>query len=59
VDIESMRRRPGWEALSAVRNGEIHALDGADILNPGPAVLGGLRQIHEIVQAFMTRTSTA
>jgi len=41
--------------VSAVRRGEIHVLDGADILSPGPSLLQGLRQIHEVVQAFMTR----
>src|SRR5258705_21988 len=50
------RARSGWEGVSAVRDGEIHPLDGADILSPGPAVLGGLRQIHEIVQAFQAKS---
>jgi iron complex transport system substrate-binding protein len=59
VDLEAIRRRPGWAQVSAVRSGEIHALDGADILSPGPAVLGGLRQIHEIVQGFMARSRDA
>jgi iron complex transport system substrate-binding protein len=59
VDVAAIRARPGWERVSAVRSGEIHALDGADILSPGPAVLAGLRQIHEIVQAFMTRSRHA
>ena len=58
VNVEAIRGRPGWEQVSAVKSGEIHALDGADILSPGPAVLSGLRQIHEIVQAFMTRPRT-
>jgi iron complex transport system substrate-binding protein len=53
VDIETIRQRPGWERLSAVRQGRVHELDGADILSPGPSVLVGLRQIHEIVQGYM------
>ena len=56
VDLDAIRARPGWERVGAVRRGEIHALDGADILSPGPSMLAGLRQIHEIVQAFMTRS---
>jgi iron complex transport system substrate-binding protein len=51
VDVEAIRGRPGWHRISAVESGRIHALDGADILSPGPSVLAGLRQIHEIVQA--------
>ena len=50
VDIEAIRNRPGWEAVSAVREGRIHEVDGADILSPGPSVLAGLRVIHEIIQ---------
>ena len=59
VDVAAIQARPGWEAVSAIRNGEIHPLDEADILSPGPAVLGGLRQIHEIVQAFQARPGEA
>ena len=55
VDVDAIRPRPGWEGVSAVRRDEIHVLDGADILSPGPSLLQGLRQIHEIVQAFMAR----
>jgi len=36
-----------------VKEGRIHELDGADVLSPGPSVLLGLRQIHDIVQGFM------
>ena len=53
VDIEAIRRRPGWDRVSAVQHGHVHELDGADILSPGPSVLLGLRRIHEIVQTFM------
>jgi len=50
VDIEAIRARRGWEAVTAVKTGRIHVLDGADILSPGPSVLVGLKLIHEIVQ---------
>ncbi len=53
VDVEAIRQRPGWGNVSAVKDGRIHELDGADILSPGPSLLVGLRQIHEIVQGFM------
>ena len=59
VDLAAIRGRPGWERVSAVRRGEIHALDGADILSPGPSLLHGLRQIHEIIQAYMARAQEA
>ena len=50
VDLEVIRKRPGWEAVSAIEEGRIHEVDGADILSPGPSVLAGLRHIHEIIQ---------
>jgi iron complex transport system substrate-binding protein len=51
VDVAAIAARPGWRDVSAVKTGRIHAIDGADILSPGPSILVGLRQIHEIVQA--------
>ena len=53
VDPASIAGRPGWAAVSAVRTGQIHAIDGSDILSPGPSLLSGLRQIHDIVQRWM------
>jgi iron complex transport system substrate-binding protein len=53
VDAAAIRGRPGWDGISAVKEGRIHELDGADILSPGPSVMVGLRQIHEIVQTYM------
>jgi len=50
VDVESIRKRPGWEQVSAVKAGRIHEVDGADILSPGPSLLVGLRHIHDIIQ---------
>ena len=50
VDVKSIRTRPRWESVSAVRTGHIHEVDGADILSPGPSLMVGLRQIHEIIQ---------
>ena len=55
VDVEAIRNRPGWEAVSAVKTGRIHEVDGADILSPGPSVLAGLRHIHEIIQQGLGR----
>lgn len=52
VDRAAMAARPGWQSISAVKRGEIHEIEGADILAPGPSLMAGLRRIHEIVQAF-------
>ena len=51
VDLEAIAARPGWDRVSAVQRGQVHELDGADVLSPGPSLMIGLRRIHEIVQA--------
>jgi iron complex transport system substrate-binding protein len=52
VDAAQIRARSGWDRVSAVRDGRIYEIDGADILSPGPSLMHGLRKIHEIVQEF-------
>ncbi len=51
VDREAIRSRPGWMQISAVTMNRIFDLDAADVLSPGPSVMRGLRQFHEIIQA--------
>jgi iron complex transport system substrate-binding protein len=51
VDLEAIRRRPGWSEITAVREGRVHALPSGDLLSPGPSVIHGLRALHELVQA--------
>lgn len=50
VDAGAIAARPGWDAITAVRRGQIHELDGGDVLSPGPSLMVGLRRIHEIIQ---------
>jgi iron complex transport system substrate-binding protein len=50
LDPERIRSRPGWDRISAVKEKRIFELDGADILAPGPSLMAGLRQLHEIIQ---------
>ena len=52
VDKSAFALRPGWADVTAVRRGQVHELDGADVLSPGPSLMQGLRRIHEIVQEF-------
>jgi iron complex transport system substrate-binding protein len=45
--------RPGFAALAAVRNGELHEIKSALILQPGPAALtDGLDRLRAIIRAF-------
>jgi len=48
--LDLVRGRPGWDRISAVREGRVHEVDAATLLSPGPALLTGLRTVHELVQ---------
>ena len=51
--------RPGWDAIPAVRDGELHEIKSPNILQPGPAALtDGVQQVAEIIQAWADRQST-
>ena len=53
---ERVAARPGWEAIPAVKENELHEIKSADILQPGPAALtDGVRRIHEILRDFVAR----
>ena len=50
---EKVAARPGWEAVSAVKNGQLFEIKSADILQPGPAALtDGVEQLHRIVMRW-------
>jgi iron complex transport system substrate-binding protein len=47
---EKVRGRPGWEAIPAVRDGELHEVKSPLILQPGPAALtDGLDALHALI----------
>jgi iron complex transport system substrate-binding protein len=50
---ERVSARPGWERISAVKNGQLHEIKSAEILQPGPAALtDGVGRIHAILEAW-------
>lgn len=49
VDLDAIRARPGFDRISAVQRGAIHALDSADVLQPGPRLLEGARKIRRLI----------
>lgn len=45
--------RPGWDRIPAVRDGQLHEIKSADILQPGPAALtDGVRQLEAIILSW-------
>lgn len=50
VRFDTIRNRPGWERIPAVRRGKLYEIKSALILQPGPAALtDGLARLHEII----------
>lgn len=47
---EKVAARPGWDAIPAVRDGELHEIKSPIILQPGPAALtDGLDALHGVI----------
>jgi len=56
VNRASIRGRPGWDGMSAVRNGDIYEIPSTYILQPGPAALTeGIHRIHERLKDIVRR----
>ncbi len=53
---QHVAERPGWSAIPAVRDGELHEIKSSDILQPGPAALSdGVRQLQAIIHRWAER----
>lgn len=56
VRRERIVSRPGWDAIPAVRDGEVHEVKSTYVLQPGPAALtDGIARIHEILKRWASR----
>jgi iron complex transport system substrate-binding protein len=54
---EKVAARPGWDAIPAVRDGELHEVKSPMILQPGPAALtDGLDALHGIFRRWAARS---
>lgn len=53
---EQVAARPGWNSVSAVKNGELHEIKSPIILQPGPAALtDGLAALANIMKNWSSR----
>jgi iron complex transport system substrate-binding protein len=53
---DKVAARPGWSAIPAVRDGELHEVKSAIILQPGPAALtDGLAELHAHIARWSMR----
>jgi iron complex transport system substrate-binding protein len=49
---DTVAARPGWQAVPAVRNGQLHEIKSPIILQPGPAALfDGIDELHRRIAA--------
>ena len=51
ANLEAICQRSGWNGIPAVRDGHVHELQSADILQPGPGLMRGFRQLRKIINA--------
>ncbi len=49
VTAESVRERPGWEVITAVKEGAIYDIDDDLISRPGPRIVDGLVTVARII----------
>jgi iron complex transport system substrate-binding protein len=57
---EQVVSRPGWDAIPAVRDGELHEIKSPLILQPGPAALtDGLSALHALMARWAERAPKA
>ena len=53
---EKVAARPGWDAIPAVRDGELHEIKSPIILQPGPASLtDGVAEIAKVIRRWAER----
>lgn len=53
--LEKIAARPGWEHISAVRNGRLHEIKAPDILQPGPSLVHGAQHLAKIIARATAR----
>ena len=54
---ERVAARAGWQEILAVRQGRLHEIKSAEILQPGPAALSdGVRRIQAALEGVFSRT---
>lgn len=47
--LDTVRARPGWQAIKAVRDGRVSVVDSALFTRPGPRVVDALEQLAQLL----------
>jgi iron complex transport system substrate-binding protein len=59
VDLASIRQRPGFDKIAAIYRDALHAVDSDILLQPGPRLLAGARELRRIFDAWRARHAGA
>lgn len=49
VTVESVKERPGWGVITAVKEGAIYPIDDNLVSRPGPRIVNGLEELARII----------
>ncbi len=55
--LEKIAAREGWSQVDAVRNGRLFEIKAPDILQPGPSLVHGARQMAAVFEAWRSTTA--
>lgn len=59
VTPEQVAARPGWESLTAVKNGDVRAIDDVIVTRPGPRLGEGIRSLATAIHPDLVLPSAA
>lgn len=49
VTVEQVSARPGWDGMTAVKNGDIRPVNDLIVTRPGPRLVQGLRELSQAI----------
>jgi iron complex transport system substrate-binding protein len=49
VTVDSVKARPGWDAIAAVQNDRVYPIDPDIISRPGPRIVDALEELAHIL----------
>lgn len=55
ISKEMIKKRKGWQSLSAIKNNQIHVFDDSFLNRPGSRLVHGCRMITEIIEKYLKK----
>lgn len=59
ANLAAIQQRPGWDAIPAVRDGRVYEIESAHILQPGPSLVKGFRELRALIRRRCDGTAHA